>query len=430
MEKVAIVVCAIDGMESMETGVGVVVNSFIEHFSEAVEAEVSGTQVSVSLHCFFPKMLEGATGLREDLLAITKQKCAETGGDIVCLPTLSDAREWTSMWFGTSMNSVLQQWSFLSREAAKKLDELCERYDRVVAVLHDTPFAATMKYLKSPERLSCVWVPHSLGSIFDIDTDRYEFERHAIQIHTSLHGRVGYVSGFFQTVLREQYGVSQVDMLAFEHVLDLNSSRYQKKFGSRSDFIDLLPTASPLIFSWGRCKPQKGFDLILEAAATFLTDPDFDEYHLALLMPDATAEPDYLNRVKALAEVLPKDRVTIGWEFDPDAPYAVLSSRNLRYVILASRFEAFGIVACEAKVFCANKVRILFSPIEPFIRTFDGTENSVVLRNLSAGAILDALRAGSESATARTHDTEDYLTRQREIIGALLCPGTVTTRSI
>ena len=172
-----------------------------------------------------------------------------------------------------------------------------------------------------------------------------------------------------------------------------------------------LPAEGRLILSWGRCKPQKGFDEILRAFRLLLdregtrggADKDGRALgpgrdHLVLVAPTATTEPSYLELVRELLADLPADRVSVSFDFDDSLPFAVLGDPRLRAVVLGSRFEAFGLVAAEATALAHPDARILYSPIPPFTAQLRDDPRAVRLAAVDAEAIAAALEAPGLSA--------------------------------
>jgi glycosyltransferase involved in cell wall biosynthesis len=147
----------------------------------------------------------------------------------------------------------------------------------------------------------------------------------------------------------------------------------------KKEFAGLFPDlANKRVFLFlGRVHEKKGIDLLLQAFAKVLTDPDF---HLMVAGP---AMEHYLSRLKDLASTLGiGNRVTWTGMIDGNTKWASLC--NAEALVLPSHQENFGVVvaealACNVPVLISNKVNIwreILSSEAGFVAndTLEGTE--------------------------------------------------------
>lgn len=422
-------VCALDGMQSLYSGVGVVVRSFVRQAEHILTEAFADTGHTWTLSCASGSLLDDAVNLRPDLRAATRRACAHSGGTFTQLPSLTDGSDVAELFVGPDPSRPVDQWAALSTAAADWLLDLAAQHDVVLALLHDTPFAAVAGRLsdlddtagndppphtRAADRIMPVWVPHSLGVVFpdEMSAQRREFEARGIADIIERDGCVGYVSDYYENILAGWDGMRPRHLVPFRNVID--TAAYQRPPSEQAlAVLRKIPADARLTFSWGRCKPQKGFDALLEAYRGVLAARPDDRDHLLLVAPTATTEPSYLATVSGLISRLPVERVTVCHDFDETLPFAALRDSRLDTVVLASRFEAFGLVAAEALEFAHPAARIVHSPIPTFETVLGGDPRAVRLAGVNpesiAAALLDEPRPVTRTTVAKQGPERDGL---------------------
>ena len=133
-----------------------------------------------------------------------------------------------------------------------------------------------------------IWIPHSLCAVFKdqfSDFERMSIEKESIEsILKTKNDNIGYISNYFKDILHRKYKVPNERLVPFINGIYKKSSRFSKLDSIIIDEIQNngIPLNKNIIFSWGRCVYQKGFDLLIPAYRKFLIkNPD---YHLILLI--------------------------------------------------------------------------------------------------------------------------------------------------
>ena len=330
--KMGMVVEGNDGLQSILTGVGVVVNAFVDSFHEIKEKTPLLAGHNVELICISPFINKKSSDYHQAIRELTSASCKRNNGRLIEIQTASDGSSQQSIWGGP------EQWKSASESLAQALRSLVPDYDKIYVFAHDTIFALTRYYLRDPNNVHIVWIPHSLGKIFEKESPDYKrltIEAEGIQSLNKTKGDyIGYIGNSFKRVLHSLYKIPLGKLIPFTNGLYLASSRYRSTMEEEQNILShyRIPLNKKLIFSWGRCVPQKGFDIIIPAYKKFYQNAH--EYHLVLLMPIETSDAQYLAKIKNQLNTLPPDSVTPIFQFDLNLPYAVLKNMGKGIIVL------------------------------------------------------------------------------------------------
>ena len=388
--KIAVVVAAHDGIVSLVTGVGVVVNSFIESFGE-LRKEINILKGNeVNLICIPPYLERSSPDFNENLADRSKDACLKTEGYLMDLPTFSDGKSEGSIW-----GEGIEQWKSASLSAATFLKSIERDYDKILLFAHDTIFASVRNFLPEINNLNIIWVPHSLGKTFQDEysnRERILFEEDAIiSMMNSKKDYVGYIGNYFKKILLEKYNVFERNLINLKNGLYENSQRYTMSTEDLSYLLDKykIPRNKKLIFSWGRCVYQKGFDILIPSCKEFLENNS--DYHIVLLMPIETSLNKYVDEIKIKLLDLNPTSFTAIYKFEEYLPSAILSLSNLEIIVFPSRFEGAAITALEANAFAADNVKIIYSSIQPNKDVFDQNSYTIPFKLSNSDALKNIL---------------------------------------
>ena len=385
--KIGIFIAAHDGLQSMLTGGGVMVSSFVEAFPE-IKKEIDFLKnKEIDLIGLAPYLKKDSNDFNIRIQKLTDTICKENRGRLIEISTFSDGSSEKSIW-GNHL-----QWRGASLSAASVVNSMENKYDIIYVIGHDTIFSLIGKYLLSSKKIKFIWVPHSLDRVFDDESssdERIKIEAEAVHaINNNPLFYFGYIGESFRDILIKEYGAKDEKLLSLINGIYGSSQSY---FLCRDDIERIktkysIPKDKKLIFSWGRCVSQKGYDLIISAYKEFVKK--FPEYHLILLMPTETSEEDYVEKVKNQIKELPQESFTAIYSFDDKLPNYVLQNSNLEMIIFASRFEGNPIIGLEALYFHKDS-KILYSEIDPLKELFNNIEFATEF-SLTSGDLLDKM---------------------------------------
>lgn len=394
MKKIAVCIAAHDGLISLYSGVGIVVHSFLEAFKDIKERGKLFNGANLELICAALYLNEESKDYRSDIRSRTRSICEENGGKIIIVPSLSNGKDVSSVWGGA------HQWKSASFGLASYIASIYSDYDEIYLFAHDTIFSLIRKYAPNLVRLNVVWIPHSLGAVFRDEfsgDERIVLEKQAIAaLQKTSHDVIGYIGDATRKVLTEEYGVPDDKLVPFVNGVYEKSARFSISNEDVEQKIKQykIPLDKKLILAWGRCVPQKGYDVLIPAYGRFLQDQQ--GYHLILLMPTETTPQEYLDKIKKQIADLPTESVTTVYEFDNALPYCVLKNENLKMIVFPSRFEGAPITSLEALLLARKDVRFIYTTIPPLVDTFRGDDRGMPLSNLTVDSLYNAMRLATE----------------------------------
>jgi len=210
--------------------------------------------------------------------------------------------------------------------------------------------------------ISAVWVPHSTARIHRYGLD--DEGRDSIECATALAIRsnswmfAGAVGRFMLHHLEEQYRVPRGRAILLRNGVVRGAPAYPRMSQARSTEILLeagVPIRTPLVLFFGRCVPHKGVDLVLDAFAQ-----QGSPAHLLLIAPPETGSAPYLAEVKRKLAAL-GDRATGVFRFDPQLPFAALSSDRTVAVTFPSRADPCPLGLMEAKLYAEGSAFVIIA---------------------------------------------------------------------
>jgi len=363
--QAALVVVSIDGLCTLKSGIGSIVHWFFEAIDEIVEATAQLHHDRWSLHALSPRLDPASEDYSSEVTADVAAACERHRGDL--------------RWFEVDDNSCLknvwsldkvERWRTMCRNAAAQIRALAEGRSHVTVLAHGTMYATLRSHLASSSNIQMVYMTHTLGRVFldanSANRTAYEDEGFAL-MRTAPQDKIGYVGTYYRDVLFGDYDRCERDLVPFQNAVYVRSRRFAELADARAA-ADLgpIPTDKRLVFSWGRCVPQKGFDVVIPAFGEFLSRrTDAADWHLVLLAPQEVAASEYVAMLHGQLERLPEGSHTIIEHFDPLLPFKILAHRALEICVFASRFEAGPLTLIEALTFGHEDVRIVWHDIPP-----------------------------------------------------------------
>lgn len=387
--NIAFVVVAIDGIVTLQTGVGVVVQNFITSFSRIIESSKFNS-FDTSLICLSPEI--SVVGSDEKLKKSTAEKCRLSGGYLKFFPTLAGIPdEQAVLWCGIDDDATERHWVTMSLSLASKLSEISEHYDQLYVFLHDIPFILTRKYLHS-KNAKIIWISHGLCALFQDEFLSYRqlTESEGVRIAIENSDYIGHISNYYREVLKQEYNIPDERLIPFINEIAEDGEEY-----TESPYIEEVISRSKnkkIIFSWGRCAAQKGFDLLIPAVREFQSKYP-GQYFLVLLMPTETGSEGYVEQIQSeITKLSPEDGMAI-FQFDTSLPKNIMSQDNLSHLIFASRFEGFSNVALEGLRYSPQKTLFVCSPIQAHFEAFDNVKSAFFFSDFSINSIFEALES-------------------------------------
>jgi glycosyltransferase involved in cell wall biosynthesis len=382
--EAAIVVVSIDGLSSLKSGIGSIVHWFFEAIDEIVASTAELRHDRWSLHALSPRLDPASDDYSKDVVDDVAAACGRYRGDYRWFD-VEDNSSLKNVW---SLGNV-ERWRTMCHNAAAEIRRLAEGRRRVTVLAHGTMFATLRSHLAAWPNVQMIYMTHTLGRVFldanSANRTAYEDEGFAL-MRTAPQDRIGYVGTYYRDVLLTEYDRRETDLVPFQNAVYVRSSRFAELAGGGVGLaapgtelaapgaepavpgagLGPVPDGKRLVFSWGRCVPQKGFDVVIPAFGDFLSRrADAGDWHLVLLAPQEVAASEYVATLHEQLRQLPEGSYTLVESFDPLLPFRILESRALEICVFASRFEAGPLTLIEALTFGHEDVRIVWHDIPP-----------------------------------------------------------------
>jgi glycosyltransferase involved in cell wall biosynthesis len=414
----ALVVLAIDGATTLECGIGVAVSCFLRAYDQVRRLAPGPAGARPALYAIGPGVAAASPDHRADLAAEVAAVCAAEGGRLLTYP-VPDGSSLRAAW-GLADPAA---WRDACAEAARLVRGIADAHSRTTVVAHGVMLTNLRSFLADRADVRVSFVAHSLGMAGrdPLARQRVDWETAGFAaMRAAPDDSVAYVSRFTQGLLRDSYGVPDDRLVPFLNGVWADDPKFARR-GPAPEVLDRygVPPDRDLVFSWGRCVPSKGFDLILDGWAALLDrDPGRDE-HLVLLMPSAVAPADHAAALRDRCAALGPKAVTPVFAFSDELPAAVLTAPRLRAVVFASEFESYMLTAAEAITLAAPHVQHVYYGIPPVREQYAGMANAHEFGERAPGAVADALAAALGSGARDTKAAPDFIHEAARYLTAL-----------
>lgn len=341
-QKLSIIILAHDGISSFYAGVGTAVNGYFGAVGR-IKSQLSDFDVKV--WGITPKYAETNIGFNPSQLEKITNICRSTGGDVrTCLNYSDGVNQYgdTYNWHTTSASGATVAYEILKQDNP----------DVAIVVGVDTPFAHThglmLHQYDLPAKFVGIWMPHSTSLIHErgaFDTKRIEFELAAIAMgneHPNLY--TGYLNPYMKEHLEFDYGATDDSLIPLLNGIVMDEVKYYSQEVIEQAMRDKgVPTDKPIVFSFGRGVPYKGFDLFMQAAKTMDDLP----YHFVVQAAPYTMQDPIIEELRALRH----KNITLLIGLDFVFPRQLMQWDRTAMVAVLSKFEPGAFIPAEIRVY-------------------------------------------------------------------------------
>jgi glycosyltransferase involved in cell wall biosynthesis len=359
-------------------------------------------------------------------LAASDDIIRSRGGEIFHLSYDESQRFWSP-----------KTWPSLSAAAAEAVTRLSARYDRVVVVAVDPPFAGTARAYHAladhnRDRVKILLAMYSTTYIHDRydgpDPARAAWEEGCLSAAGEPGVYIADIGHFMTRHLVEEYRVPPDRLVSWPSSLDLAAPDLQPMGQSEAlGFVAEhdIPLDRPIILNFGRANPTKGVDLLIEAAR-----PLRDQVHLVLI-----AVPDGFDHLPGAYWQQVRDanlRATMIPRFTRDLPRALASLPATRAVACPSRGEPLANVPFEVALWARHGGPVVVAPARDGFPEqitdgatgilYDPSSESALTHALARAVDLSSGHRGDmcRAASARVHAGRDVVQNLAGMLTQLL----------
>lgn len=392
--NIHIFVVSLDGINSHITGVGTVVKDFISSLSEINDKLLQYNICISKLTAITSFLSKDSVDFSKETLTNASNTCEVFSGGIYEIKSFASGNFKSEIWSGTKESGTISQWEILSKNAATLINENIKE-DFSFIFLHDTVFSQVPKFLSYPIHAKLIWIPHSLGLVFN---DRWTeiktvFERDGILSLIQNNGTIGSTSVVFYEKLLSNFSEENIDIFKISNYFPGSAIKKIKNNFYNINDLDKWFGNKIGIFCWGRCTPQKGWHIFLPALKKFMESEIGLSIHVRLIMAMETAPPKYRQEILDLISNLPAERVLCRYNFDLILPLQTIYNGLPSIIAIPSLFEGMSLVALEAMELSEGNTKIIYNNIQSLSEILIDNHNAYSVDGKNSHDWLNALNS-------------------------------------
>lgn len=393
----AVLYCTVNGVCNNTNGLGRQTKTLLSALARH-RAELIRSVGPFDVHLACPQPGPDTWAFDPADLATSQRVVASWGGLVHPLPYDTRAPFWS-----------VPTWQALSHAGARCAEELAGRYDELLVIAVDTPFAVLGEILARRKRSGTRCDVHVLLAFYSTaliverphpNPARVAWERRGIgSANEQADIWVGDVGRFLSSHLRSEFGLRSQRLAPFVSSLDLASPdldpmpvQMARQVAARWQ----VPLDRPLVVTIGRTDPTKGIDLLIHAVG-----PLRDEVHVVIIaVPSGRDDPliaDYARRIAR--EDL---RATLVTEYTRELPRALCGLPETRAVVCPSRGETLANVPFEVALWAEQVGPVVVAPRrDGFVEQIDDGVTGVLYDPATPGGLTRAVRQALSLTEAR-----------------------------
>lgn len=364
--KLLVNLCGHDGIISHYNGVGTMLGRYIDTFIKYFEN--NGYDYHINL--FTPEYNEKSFGYSEDVY----KKNTRENVSIYQVNNGSDGK----INYGT-----IDNWDLLCKNTASFINDFdLSKFDLVLTIANDTPFANLLSIINDSDNHFKVWIPHSTIKIHEVDSAiidsekffdaRLKWEEDAINyINENSNSYLGAIGNFIEKHLEVEYGLdsSKVLNIVNGEILD-NMPENEYNFECENLFrsIEHLPR---IILSFGRAEAYKNLDAAMELGAVM-------GINSVVIAQSYFKEQPILDEYRAKAKKYPNSHLFIDPPFD-FAKYILTHFEGTIIALIPSKKEIMGLIINEIRKLNRDNILIVSNNIDGLKEQITDGKNGVLV---------------------------------------------------
>lgn len=341
-KKLSLIILTHDGISRLSAGVGTATNGYFRSIDN-IQKELKDYKVKI--WGIMPKYTKNIYGFSPKQLGKITKICQLNGGGIRTCLNYSDC--WDQ--YGNINN-----WPTASASGATIAYEIIkeDKPDVAMVIGVDTPFAQAHGIIQRqydlPAKYIGIWIPHSTSLIHErgeYNTERLKFEMEAIRAGNE-YGNLytGYLNSYMKNHLSFDYGANDESLapvlngIVVDEIKKYSQEEIEKAMKEKN-----IPTNRPVVFSFGRGVPYKGFDLFMKAAKKLEDLP----YHFVVQAAPYTMQDPIVKQLKSLKH----KNITLLLGLDFVFPRQLMQWNDTKLVAVLSKFEPGAFIPAEIRIY-------------------------------------------------------------------------------
>lgn len=360
-QKVAVTYISYDGLKGIYCGVGTLTRDFLYAFHKvkALIEPVCNCNVD-----FYPATVR----YDQRSFGFSSERVNETINEIA----KRNYAPLTELLNGDGRTNYgnLTNWHMASVSAAQFIRTLAKKYDRVIAIVLDPPFAGTGYYyfnhFPNEDNTRIVWLAQSSVLVHRDQPfsarhlNRFEWECLPVKTAKTHKNMFVAVGGHYmwEHIVTEYNANPKKTLKLTNGVYFPRLENFRKNPSEIADYLTTrgISTDKSILFAYGRGEHYKGLDIILRAGKTLSSA----EYQTVLLIAPYKMSDPIVSEIKEIAEEY-NPHAKILWGVDFYTPYILMQWHKTKILAVPSRKEPCGLIPIEARYFNNPHLTLLVS---------------------------------------------------------------------
>lgn len=374
--KLLINLCAHDGIISHYTGVGTIVDRYIQTFNYILSQM---SDIEYKLNLITPEYNKDSFGY-SNIYYENHKKIKNS--EIIQISNCSNG----NVNYGT-----ITDWKKLCENTKKYIDNIdFNNYDLVLTICNDTPFACLNNILKNALNHYKVWIPHSTGKIHKVDSAikdsekmlglRINWEYDAINyINTDNNSYLAGTSQYISKHLTEEYNLNKNKLIPFINGELLSQNTFFEETQEMKKLFNEIQEEKNIIFSFGRAEEYKNLDACMYLGHKLNIKP------VVIAQPYFDGQPIIEDYNRIAKQTNTKLFVNVPFDF----PFYILKHfKNNMIMLIPSKKEIFGLIINQVRRLNKNNILIVANDIGGLHEQINDTNDGLLvnLNNLDESA--------------------------------------------
>lgn len=374
--KLLINLCAHDGIISHYTGVGTIVDRYIQTFSYILSKNAN---IEYQLNLITPEYNNDSFGY-SGIYDKTHRQIKNS--KIIQISNGSNGK--------VNYGDIIA-WKELCKNTKKYIDNIdFNEFDLILTIGNDTPFACLNNILKNAPNHYKIWIPHSTGKIHKVDSAiknseemldlRVKWEYKAIEYINSDNN--SYLAGTSQYISRhliEEYNLAPNKLISFINGELLSKNTFYEETEEMKRLFAEIEKEENIILSFGRAEEYKNLE-----ACMYLGDK-------LNIKPVVIAQPYYDGQpiIKEYNRISQQTNTKLFLNVPFDFPFYILNHfKNNMIMLIPSKKEIFGLIINQVRRLNKNNVLIVANDIGGLHEQIDDVNDGILvdLENIDKSA--------------------------------------------
>lgn len=365
--KLLINLCAHDGIISHYTGVGTIVDRYIQTFSYILS---KNPDIEYQLNLITPEYNNDSFGY-SGIYDKTHRQIKNS--KIIQISNGSNGK--------VNYGDIIA-WKELCKNTQKYIDNIdFNEFDLILTICNDTPFACLNNILKNAPNHYKIWIPHSTGKIHKVDSAiknseemldlRVEWEYKAIEYINS--DKNSYLAGTSQYISRhliEEYNLDPNKLISFINGELLSKNTFYEETEEMKRLFAEIENEESIILSFGRAEEYKNLE-----ACMYLGDK-------LNIKPVVIAQPYFDGQpiIKDYNRISQKTNTKLFVNVPFDFPFYILNHfKNNMIMLIPSKKEIFGLIINQVRRLNKNNVLIVANDIGGLHEQIDDVNDGILV---------------------------------------------------